>query len=208
MRQRLFDPHRAVIIHVRAAEFEDRPRPFEDHFAPFQFSAQREEHPFGVRSVGFDVRHHPDGMRQLGQLVECGAALVIDQREIQVVGMARYRQRQNQGFQHLAFSGTGHPAEQAVRSVRTVLVAQIENEFRCGGRLPDRRLEKAERRSLVPPFLDGQILRLGRLEHFQKCDHRGRLTEVFLLSPIHFGQRAGDGFRLRGFRRNPVGSPA
>ena len=106
----------------------------QDALASAQLGFQAGQRTFGQPIV--EIRHEPNGVREVGTGVERRAALVVDQHERQVVGAAARRQRHDERAQQLALAGASRPGDERVRPVshEIDLDDTVGGEAeRCGG---------------------------------------------------------------------------
>ena len=102
----------------------------EESLATRQFRVETHQGALGEAAV--EVGHHPDGVRQGAAPVERGAALVVDQHELQMGGRHAGGEADDHRAQQLALPGPRRPGDQRVRTV------PIEIEFDDTiGRRPD-----------------------------------------------------------------------
>jgi hypothetical protein len=96
--------------------------------ATHEFALNGAEHAVHKGQLIGQVGDDGAGMRQAVERGERGAALEVDEDEVEDLGVVGHRERQHQGAQQLALSGAGGADEQAVRA-HAVLRRLLEVQF-------------------------------------------------------------------------------
>ena len=155
-------------------------------FAPPQLGPERLERAFDQMRV--EVGHHADGVRQVDAVLERGAALVVDEHEVHLVGPIGHREGGHEGLQQFALARAGRAGDQRVRPVD----AEVDREGAVEG-FADHGHRAARRQQ--PAGLD----RVGRRRI--QAQHVEQTARVRDRTVIEFGAGIPDG---RDAPRHPV----
>ena len=99
--------------------------------------AQSLLHAVDEAQLALQVRDHGGHVGKLRHARECGAALEVDQHEVELIGRVGQRQRQDQRAQDLGLAGTGGAHEQAV-GAHAVLSGLLDVQHHGGALRRDR----------------------------------------------------------------------
>ena len=107
------------------------------------------------------------------------AALVVYDKEIDIIRAEIQRQRQHVGLQSFRLTGSGSSRYQAVRAVVFLMHIQIADISACFH--PYLCLHILIVAVLAPPFLRIQLVRTIDMEHLQKGKGIGKISSLFYL---------------------------
>jgi hypothetical protein len=125
-----------------------------------ELGTERLERP--LDQVRVEIGDHAHRVRQVDAVLERGAALVVDEHEVHLVGPVGHGQGRDEGLQQLALARPGGPGDQGVRTID----AEIDRERAVEG-FADHRDGAARRQQ--PSRLDGVGSRRIQVQHLEQA---------------------------------------
>jgi hypothetical protein len=174
--------------------------PAEQIAPPPQFGLQAGKETLDQHGLGIgllQVGERPHDMGQGLQPLEQVAALVVNQDEIQVVGVMMGGQQGDEGLQEAGLAGAGGAADHGVGAVAAGGgVLEVEHGHPAAGLDAERDLQRLMRVALFPQVADGEVLQAGRFQQGSQRDAGGQVGDGGRSLQADRGQGAGEEVRL------------